>query len=75
MVLFRLCKCCCLKLNLSDLFSGFHFVLSIRQFNGWSLETNFCQIEIEIEIFKGPINNDFVTNSYGESWDSSCEKS
>ena len=72
-VLFRLCKCCWWKLNLSHLFS-FHFFLSIRQFNDWSLETKFCQIEIEIELFTGPINNDFVTNSYGESWDSSCEK-
>ena len=74
MVLFRLGKCCCWKLNLSHLFS-FHLVLSIRQFNGWSLETNFCQIEIEIEIFTGLISSDFVTNRYSESWDSSCEKS
>ena len=73
MVLFRLFKCCCWKLNLSHLFS-FHFVLSIRQFNGWSLKTNFCQIEIEIEIFTGPINNNFVTNNYGECPESQLKK-
>ena len=75
MLLFRLCKCCCWKLNLSHLFS-FHFVLSIGQFiDAWSLETDVCQIEIEIEIFTGPTDSDFVTNSYSESWDSFCEKS
>ena len=29
----------------------------------------------EREPFYPPISQDFVTNSYGESWDSSCEKS
>ena len=33
------------------------------------------QTFVKIEIFTGLIKSDFVTNSYGESWDSSCEKS
>ena len=33
------------------------------------------QTFVKIEIFTGLINSDFVTNSYGESWDSSCKNS
>ena len=41
----------------------------------WHITVFSCPLIVEVSCFFWNYNSDFVTDSYGESWDSSCETS